>query len=153
MLLPESLAARTSARVITAGLQKGEVQRRNDRAHLGRQPLRSSFTKARRAAASVAVPGDHMIVNALLAVAAGLALGMSLEEAALGLASAALTKGRLQVRRVGGLQIIDDSYNANPDSMVAALTTLAPCPLRAGASPCSAGWENWDPSPNQVIGG
>ena len=76
----------------------------------------------------MAVPGDHMIVNALLGVAAGLALGLPLEEAALGLAAAALTRGRLQVRRVGDLQVVDDSYNANPDSMVAALITLAALP-------------------------
>ena len=122
-----SLAARTSARVLTAGLRKGDVQA----GKVARTLAGSRFDvlyEGARAAASVAVPGDHMIVNGLLAVAAGLALGLSLEEAAAGLASAALTKGRLQVRRVGDLQVVDDSYNANPDSMVAALTTLAALP-------------------------
>ena len=124
-----SLASRTSARVITAGLRKGEVQAGNVERTLAGSRFDVVY-EGRRAAASVAVPGDHMIVNALLAVAAGLALGMPLEEAALGLASASLTKGRLQVRRVGDLQVVDDSYNANPDSVIAALTTLAALPTR-----------------------
>ena len=122
-----ALAARTSARVTTAGLQKGEVRaERIDRALDG-----SHFDvvyESARARTSIPVAGEHMIVNALLAVAAGIASGLSLEEAALGLTSAALTKGRLQVRRVGELQVIDDSYNANPDSMTAALNTLAALP-------------------------
>ena len=122
-----SLAARTSARVITAGLRQGEVQAGKIERTLGGSRFDVVY-EGTKAAASVAVPGDHMIVNALLAVAAGLACGLSLEEAALGLASAALTKGRLQVRQVGDLQVVDDSYNANPDSMVAALNTLAALP-------------------------
>ena len=123
----EALAARTSARVITAGLQKGEVRAVNIERTLEGSRFDVVYEGA-KAAASVTVPGDHMITNALLAVAAGLAVGLPLEESARGLASASLTKGRLQVRQVAGLQIIDDSYNANPDSMVAALTTLASLP-------------------------
>jgi UDP-N-acetylmuramyl pentapeptide synthase len=65
-----------------------------------------------------------MVQNALLAVAAGRVFGLSLEEAAAGLASAPLTKARLQIKEVNGVQFLDDSYNANPDSMKAALQTL-----------------------------
>jgi UDP-N-acetylmuramyl pentapeptide synthase len=65
-----------------------------------------------------------MVQNAMLAVAAGRVFNMSLEECAVGLASTPLTKARLQIREIGGIQIIDDSYNANPDSMKAALRTL-----------------------------
>jgi UDP-N-acetylmuramoyl-tripeptide--D-alanyl-D-alanine ligase len=50
---------------------------------------------------------------------------MRIEEIAAGLESAELTKGRLQMRRAGGLTIIDDTYNASPDSSAAALETLA----------------------------
>ena len=50
--------------------------------------------------------------------------GLSLEECAVGLASTPLTKARLQIREIDGIQFIDDSYNANPDSMKAALRTL-----------------------------
>ena len=65
-----------------------------------------------------------MVQNAILAVAAGRAFGVSLEECAAGLVSAPLAKARLQIREIHGVQFIDDSYNANPDSMKAALRTL-----------------------------
>jgi UDP-N-acetylmuramoyl-tripeptide--D-alanyl-D-alanine ligase len=60
----------------------------------------------------------------LLAVAAGRAFGLSIEECASGLAAAPLTKARLQIKQIGGVHFLDDSYNANPDSMKAALRTL-----------------------------
>ena len=65
-----------------------------------------------------------MVQNALLAIAAGRAFGLSIEECAAGLAAAPLTKARLQIKEIGGVQFLDDSYNANPDSMKAALRTL-----------------------------
>src|SRR5436305_848896 len=65
-----------------------------------------------------------MVQNALLGVAAGRVFGLSLEECAAGLAAAPLTKARLQIKEVHGVQFIDDSYNANPESMKAALRTL-----------------------------
>src|SRR5712672_822387 len=65
-----------------------------------------------------------MVQNALLAVAAGRAFGLSIEECAAGLAAAPLTKARSQIKDIGGVQFLDDSYNANPDSMKAALRTL-----------------------------
>lgn len=79
---------------------------------------------AHRCRAQLPVPGLHMVQNALLAVAAGRAFGLSLEECAEGLASAPLTKARLQIKEIHGVQFLDDSYNANPDSMKAALRTL-----------------------------
>jgi UDP-N-acetylmuramyl pentapeptide synthase len=60
----------------------------------------------------------------LLAVAAGRAFGLSIEECAAGLAASPLTKARLQIKEIGGVHFLDDSYNANPDSMKAALRTL-----------------------------
>jgi len=65
-----------------------------------------------------------MVQNALLAVAVGRVFGLSLEECAAGLAAAPLTKARLQVKEVRGVQFLDDSYNANSRSMKAALRTL-----------------------------
>src|SRR5207253_4806192 len=79
---------------------------------------------AHRCRAQLPVPGLHMVQNAMLAVAAGRVFGLSLEEAAAGLAGAPLTKARLQIREIRGVQFIDDSYNANPESMKAALHTL-----------------------------
>jgi UDP-N-acetylmuramyl pentapeptide synthase len=65
-----------------------------------------------------------MVQNALLAVAAGRVFGLSLEDCAAGLVAAPLTKARLQIKDLRGVQFLDDSYNANPDSMKAALHTL-----------------------------
>ena len=79
---------------------------------------------AHRCRAQLPVPGLHMVQNAMLAVAAGRVFGLSLEECAAGLASAPLTKARLQIKNIRGVQFIDDSYNANPESMKAALRTL-----------------------------
>ncbi|PYL65934.1 MAG: UDP-N-acetylmuramoyl-tripeptide--D-alanyl-D-alanine ligase [Verrucomicrobia bacterium] len=79
---------------------------------------------AHRCRAQLPVPGLHMVQNSLLAVAVGRVFGLSLEECAAGLVAAPLTKARLQVREIRGVQFLDDSYNANTDSMKAALRTL-----------------------------
>src|SRR5437899_5875490 len=79
---------------------------------------------AHRCRAQLPVPGLHMVQNALLAVEAARVFGLSLEECSAGLVAAPLTKARLQVKEVCGVQFLDDSYNANPDSMKAALRTL-----------------------------
>jgi UDP-N-acetylmuramyl pentapeptide synthase len=78
---------------------------------------------------SVSAPGEHMVRNALLAVAAGLELGLKLEECAEGLAAVRLTGGRLTRRILRGVTVLDDTYNANPDSMDAALDTLGALPV------------------------
>lgn len=72
------------------------------------------------------VPGAHMMSNAAAAVTVAHVLGVSLHDACDGIERAALSTGRM--RRVlsrGGAVIIDDSYNANPTSVEAALRTLA----------------------------
>jgi UDP-N-acetylmuramoyl-tripeptide--D-alanyl-D-alanine ligase len=80
--------------------------------------------------AELPVPGEHMVRNALLACAAGLDFGLTLEECAEGLRNPGLSKGRLQQKQINGVTILDDSYNANPDSMVAGLATLAQVPTK-----------------------
>lgn len=119
----EGITARTRAKVVLAGTIGGAV-----RAIEIRQSTEGSeFTiveGAHRCRAQLPVAGSHMVQNALLAVAAGRAFGLSIEECAAGLAAAPLTKARLQIKEIGGVQFLDDSYNANPDSMKAALRTL-----------------------------
>ena len=69
-----------------------------------------------------------MVRNALLAVAAGIAFGISPENAVSALPQTRLAGGRLQHRIIRGISFLDDTYNANPDSMVAALSTLRGLP-------------------------
>ena len=111
------------ARTIFAGIQAGSIRA----VDVHQTTEGSEFTiieGAHRCRAQLPVPGLHMVQNAMLAVAAGRAFGVSLEDCAAALASTPLTRARLQIREINGVRFIDDSYNANPDSMKAALRTL-----------------------------
>jgi len=119
----KSIAARTSAKVILAGTTEGTVRA----SEITQSANGTDFTileGAHRCRAQLPMPGLHMVQNALLGVATGRIFGLSLEDCAAGLAAAPLTKARLQIKEIHGVQFIDDSYNANPDSMKAALRTL-----------------------------
>jgi UDP-N-acetylmuramoyl-tripeptide--D-alanyl-D-alanine ligase len=74
--------------------------------------------------------GRHQVINALLALAVGSELGVGREELQRGLADCQLPKLRLQLWEVNGVRVLDDSYNANVDSMLAALQTLSELPGR-----------------------
>ncbi len=77
------------------------------------------------------IPGKHNVSNALAATAATLSAGASLQDVVSGLTGYTGIKGRLQRRPAeGGAWLIDDSYNANPDSMRAAIDVLAALPGR-----------------------
>lgn len=82
-----------------------------------------------RVETTLQVPGDHNRRNAAAAAAAALALGIPPAAIARGLAAYAGTKGRLQVHAcLMGASLIDDTYNANPDSVLAAIGVLAARP-------------------------
>jgi UDP-N-acetylmuramoyl-tripeptide--D-alanyl-D-alanine ligase len=119
----ESIAKRTNAKIILAGIENGSVRATDITQHSTGSEF-TIFEGAHRCRAQLPVPGIHMVQNAMLAVAAGRVFGLSLEECAVGLASTPLTKARLQIKEIDGIKFIDDSYNANPDSMKAALRTL-----------------------------
>jgi UDP-N-acetylmuramoyl-tripeptide--D-alanyl-D-alanine ligase len=72
----------------------------------------------------LAVPGEHMVANALAALAVGALVGVPLSEGSAALASARLSPWRMEtfVGR-GGARVVNDAYNANPESMAAALRT------------------------------
>ncbi|MDH6605160.1 UDP-N-acetylmuramoyl-tripeptide--D-alanyl-D-alanine ligase [Streptomyces sp. SAI-208] len=70
--------------------------------------------------------GAHQALDASAAVAAGLVAGIPLDIAAASLATASLSRWRMELRElVGGVTLLNDSYNANPDSTRAALDALA----------------------------
>lgn len=71
------------------------------------------------------LPGVHNAINGALAIAVGGLLGVDVETAARGLAGASLTGSRLKKIEGRSVTIIDDTYNANPDSMKSAIDVLA----------------------------
>ncbi len=123
----EAIRGRCRARVVTAGIAAGEVMASDPRVENGgvRFLLQA---KGDGVEVRLPVPGEHMVANAVLAAAVGIERGISLDEIAGALGAAELSGGRLELRRVRGVEILDDTYNANPDSMRAALRTLASMP-------------------------
>ncbi|MEO6848045.1 MAG: UDP-N-acetylmuramoyl-tripeptide--D-alanyl-D-alanine ligase [Chthoniobacterales bacterium] len=125
----DELAKRTRARVLRVGIESGEIrastiQQSNDG---------SSFTidtPSGRIETRITVPGLHMVLNGLFAIATGLEAGISLADCAEALSRTKLTGGRLEWKTIRDIHFLDDSYNANPDSMEAALATLAQIPSR-----------------------
>lgn len=124
----ELIGGMTPARVLTAGIGYGDVQAIDFHPEEGGTRF-SLVHEGERAEVVLGVPGRHMVLNATLAAAAGLALGVSLGDAARGLREIGAVRGRLQWRTVGGIRFLDDSYNANPDSMEAAIATLVQTPI------------------------
>ena len=81
---------------------------------------------------ALAMPGRHNVRNALAAVAIGHALGMEADAIAAGLQAARPVQGRLLSHVLAdGTTLVDDSYNANPGSLAAAIDTLAASPDEA----------------------
>ncbi len=77
-------------------------------------------------AVTLQVPGEHNARNAIAAAAAAFALDIPVRAIQAGLAAFAGTKGRLEKKRgAGGAVLVDDTYNANPDSLRAAIRVLA----------------------------
>ena len=75
--------------------------------------------------------GRHQAINAALAVAVGGELGLGRDEIRRGLLSCRAPKMRMQVSESNGLYVLNDAYNANADSMLAALQTLREFPCSA----------------------
>jgi UDP-N-acetylmuramoyl-tripeptide--D-alanyl-D-alanine ligase len=79
--------------------------------------------------ATLAIPGLHNVRNALAAAACAFAAGVTPEAIGAGLTAFRPYTGRLQVKQArSGATLIDDTYNANPDSVRAAIDVLASCP-------------------------
>ena len=75
--------------------------------------------------------GSYLLSNAAAALAVAAALDVGRDEMAEGLSHFAPMKNRMEPLRVEGITLLDDTYNANPDSMEAALKTLSEMPGRS----------------------
>jgi UDP-N-acetylmuramoyl-tripeptide--D-alanyl-D-alanine ligase len=117
-------------RVLTFGLSSGADV--SARINGGADPDRSRFMLVSRQAEidiDMPLPGRHNVMNALAAAACTLAAGADLTAVRDGLHSMQPVKGRLVVKRAaGGARLIDDTYNANPSSLRAAIDVLVRYP-------------------------
>ncbi|WP_433725150.1 UDP-N-acetylmuramoyl-tripeptide--D-alanyl-D-alanine ligase [Nocardia sp. CA-129566] len=122
-----AMAARTNARVVTVG-QAANAEIRATDVQLDAE-ARAGFTlhtDKGSIAVQLAVHGEHQVGNALAAAAVALECGADLETVARALSGAhAASARRMDVRTTAdGITVVNDSYNANPDSVRAALKAL-----------------------------
>jgi UDP-N-acetylmuramoyl-tripeptide--D-alanyl-D-alanine ligase len=116
---------RCLGRVVTFGT-RAHVDVRAEDVSLGPDG-RASFrlvTQGSEVPVTLAVPGEHMVSNALAAVAVGCELGVPLDDAARALAVAGVSRWRMETfTTTAGVRVLNDAYNANPESTAAALRT------------------------------
>jgi UDP-N-acetylmuramoyl-tripeptide--D-alanyl-D-alanine ligase len=112
-------------RVVDFGLQQATVSGRY--VLKGLQSELEIRTPEGRARTTLAIAGVHNVRNALAAAACAHAAGVATAALGAGLAQFRAYTGRLQTKHAGAMTIIDDTYNANPDSVRAAIDVLASC--------------------------
>jgi UDP-N-acetylmuramoyl-tripeptide--D-alanyl-D-alanine ligase len=125
--------ARAAGRVVTFGMREpadfvasGLAERTADQGFVTEFDLKCPLGGRR---VSIALSGEHNVMNALAAAAAAAAAGASLDAIADRLAAVRPVGGRLRMRAaLNGARLIDDSYNANPGSVRAGLASLAKLP-------------------------
>jgi UDP-N-acetylmuramoyl-tripeptide--D-alanyl-D-alanine ligase len=117
--------ATSADRVLRFG-PTGEIRAEEIELHLARARF-TLRTPEQSVWVSLQMPGEHQVANALAAATAALALGVGLNDIAEALSSATARSGmRMEMLTRGdGLVVINDAYNANPESVRAALRTLA----------------------------
>ncbi len=120
----------TPARVVSFGVRAAaDFSATEVRTSVGPEGFSTRFrlsSPAGSATITLGLGGAHNIANALAAAAAAGSCGATLEQIAAGLATMRAVPGRLQFKHAaGGAWLIDDSYNANPSSMHAAIEVLA----------------------------
>lgn len=123
-----AMAQRTSARKFTFGIQNPADVQAVD-IDIAEDGTTSFLVKANDEEIKLTLPliGIHNVSNSLAAIAVGLQVGMSLSQCAAALAKAEL-KSKWRMERTDlarGIVLINDAYNANPESMKAAITALA----------------------------
>lgn len=126
--LVRAMSARTKARVVLFG-ESGEadVRAENVRLTASGQPSFRLHTPSGCEDVTLRLYGEHHVSNALAAAAVAHELGMSVDEIAHALSGAGtLSRWRMEVtERPDGVTVVNDAYNANPESMRAALRALA----------------------------
>jgi UDP-N-acetylmuramoyl-tripeptide--D-alanyl-D-alanine ligase len=126
--LVRAMASRTKAKVILFG-ESGEADVRAENVRLTDtgQPAFRLHTPSGASEVTMRLYGEHHVSNALAAAAVAHELGMSATEIATALSEAgSLSRWRMEVtERPDGVTIVNDAYNANPESMKAALRALA----------------------------
>jgi UDP-N-acetylmuramoyl-tripeptide--D-alanyl-D-alanine ligase len=126
------IAARTKAKVVRIGFGKNNDWRaekiRLDKSGVTFrvQAPKEDFCGEYR----INLLGRHQVMNALCAIAVGEELGLGSAEIQRGLADCKPPKMRLQFWEANGVRVLDDAYNANADSTIAALETLCDLPLQ-----------------------
>ncbi|MFI6346929.1 UDP-N-acetylmuramoyl-tripeptide--D-alanyl-D-alanine ligase [Streptomyces sp. NPDC050560] len=126
--LVRAMAARTRARVVLFGeADEADVRAENVRLTGTGQPAFRLRTPSGCSDVTLRLYGEHHVSNALAAAAVAHELGMPVEEIARALSAAgALSRWRMEVtERPDGVTVVNDAYNANPESMRAALRALA----------------------------
>jgi UDP-N-acetylmuramoyl-tripeptide--D-alanyl-D-alanine ligase len=123
------MADSTVARVSTYGFDPGADVGAEAVATAGQSGMRFTLRLgSMRRAVSTPVLGRHGVHNGLAAAAVGLAAGCTFDEIAAGLAAGWSAPHRDRLVRAGDVTILDDSYNASPGSVLAALDLLATLP-------------------------
>ncbi|WP_395296541.1 UDP-N-acetylmuramoyl-tripeptide--D-alanyl-D-alanine ligase [Kitasatospora hibisci] len=125
--LVRAMAARTRAKVVYFGeSREADVRAQDVRLDSTGRPSFTLTTPTGSAAVQLRLYGEHHVSNALAAAAVAVELGMSVDDTAEALSEAgALSRWRMEVvDRADGVTVVNDAYNANPDSMRAALRAL-----------------------------
>ncbi|MFI8303303.1 UDP-N-acetylmuramoyl-tripeptide--D-alanyl-D-alanine ligase [Streptomyces sp. NPDC085927] len=126
--LVRAMASRTKAKVLLFGeSDEADVRAENVRLTDSGQPSFRLHTPSGASDVTMRLYGEHHVSNALAAAAVAHELGMSADEIALALSEAgSLSRWRMEVtERPDGVTVVNDAYNANPESMRAALRALA----------------------------
>ncbi len=126
--LVSAMASRTRARVVRVGeAADADVRAENVRLDEHAHASFDLVAGGRRAAVTLRLVGEHHVGNALAAAAVALELGTPLPDVAAGLSAATRRSDRRMevTTRADGVTVLNDSYNANPESMRAALKALA----------------------------
>lgn len=128
----EALARRSRATVVRVGLGEGNDWRAQQlRVESRGMAFRVSAPQPEFAGVyRINLLGRHQVVNALFALALGAELGLDRAQLERGLAECQPAKMRLQVWEWSGVRVLDDAYNANADSMEAALQVLRELPCK-----------------------